>query len=92
MLIYLLAARELIGQREVAGGMFWHLGNGAGDVVLPDADADRRRARGTSRRYLELVRAGDFAAHAAKREEGKCTRYCEFHQLCRINVNGRGKA
>ncbi len=90
MLIYLLAARELIGQ-EVAGGMFWHLGNGAGDVVLPDAELIAAGA-GHIVRYLELVRAGDFAAHAAKREEGKCTRYCEFHQLCRINVNGRGKA
>ncbi len=91
MLIYLLAARELIGQ-EVAGGVFWQIGGRSlGELHADDAEIIREGETHIVR-YLELVRAGDFATHAAKREEGKCTRYCEFHQLCRINVNGRGKA
>ncbi len=91
MLIYLLAARELIGQ-EVAGGVFWQIGGRSlGELHADDSEIIDEGVKHIAR-YLELVRAGDFAAHAAKREEGKCTRYCEFHQLCRINVNGRGKA
>ena len=91
MLIYLLAARELIGQ-AVAGGVFWQIGGRSlgelhADEVEIISEGEQHIAR-----YLELVRAGDFATHAAKREEGKCTRYCDFYQLCRINVNGRGKS
>ena len=90
MLIYLLAARELIDQ-AVAGGVFWQIGGRSlGDLRAEDADIIEQGVQHIAR-YLELIRSGDFATHAVKREEGKCTRYCEFHQLCRIHVNGRGK-
>ena len=36
------------------------------------------------RRYLALARSGDFAAHANRLDEGKCARYCDFHQFCRV--------
>ncbi len=97
MLIYLLAAQALIeadgspdAPRTVAGGVFWHLSNGKGDVVLTD-DALIETGTAHIARYLDATRKGDFAAHANKRQEDKCTRYCEFHQLCRINVGARGK-
>ncbi|MCZ2098896.1 MAG: hypothetical protein LC121_22075 [Anaerolineae bacterium] len=35
-------------------------------------------------RYLALARSGDFAAHASRIDEGKCARYCDLHQFCRV--------
>ena len=91
MLIYLLAARQLIGRRGRRRGVLADRRAVAGRAAGGDVEMIEA-GRQHIARYLELVRAGDFAAHAVKREEGKCTRYCEFHQLCRINVGGRGKA
>ncbi len=91
MLIYLLVAQQLI-DADVAGGLFWQIGGQSlGDLRAEDVEIIDAGVQHIAR-YLDLVRAGDFATHAVKREEGKCTRYCEFHQLCRINVNGRGKS
>jgi hypothetical protein len=36
-------------------------------------------------------RAGDFAVHPNKSQEGRCYKNCEFSQLCRISLSNRGK-
>jgi len=97
-MIYLLAAQALImhdsaenAPSEVVGGMFWRIGGESlGDLSADDAeiiDAGREHLS----RYLALARSGDFATHANKLEGGRCARYCDFHQFCRVNSISRRK-
>ncbi|MFN8449419.1 MAG: PD-(D/E)XK nuclease family protein [Anaerolineae bacterium] len=98
MMIYLLAAQALIDAetspdhpREVAGGIFWRIGGESlGDLAGDDADIIAA-GRDHLRRYLALARSGDFAAHANRLDAGKCARYCDFHQFCRIGSTHQRK-
>ncbi|MCC6801548.1 MAG: PD-(D/E)XK nuclease family protein [Anaerolineae bacterium] len=91
MMIYLLAAAQLIdgetspdAPRDVAGGVFLRIGGDSlGDLMATDAEIIEAGRVHVSR-YLALARSGDFAAHASRIDEGKCARYCDFHQFCRV--------
>lgn len=98
MMIYLLAAQSLIMHddaeatpSEVAGGLFWRIGGGSlGELSAEDSETIDEGKEHLSR-YLALARSGDFATHANRLEGGKCARYCDFHQFCRVNSISRRK-
>lgn len=101
MLVYLAAAEQLLIQRkavgqprEVLGGLFWHLGDrqtsGTDRNPLKEAEA-RDKARAHLTRYLLAARQGDFSVAPTKLESGRCSTYCEFHQLCRVANTNRYK-
>jgi ATP-dependent helicase/DNAse subunit B len=88
MMVYVLATRSMT---NVAGGVFWHIGNrSVSGLLAPDDDAinDGRRKLTL---YMERGQAGDFSSEANKVEDGKCSRYCEYSQMCRFSVMGRRK-
>ena len=77
--------------REVAGGIFLRIGGDSlGDLMDEDADIIEAGKAHLSR-YLALARSGDFATHANRLDEGKCARYCDFHQFCRIGSTHQRK-
>lgn len=84
MVLYLLAAEKLYGA-PVAGGLFWHTPNNAASGVLSRARQDViDAALGHLARYLDQMRAGDFAVEPGKPDGGRCVRYCDFPHLCRL--------
>ncbi len=96
MMIYVLAAQSALAQRgervEIAGGLFWHIGaRKASGVLLPGDDAIPS-GLAHLQRYLARGRAGDFASSANKIEQGKCSRYCEYSQMCRLSIVHKRKA
>lgn len=99
MMIYLLAAQALImhddaevSPDEVAGGLFWRIGGGSlGELNTDDSETIEVGKEHLSR-YLTLARSGDFATHANRLDGGKCARYCDFHQFCRVNSISRRKS
>lgn len=98
MLVYLEGMQALLAQRgdavSLTGGTFWHISNQelSGAIHMDDEgiasmdDAKQRLARN-----IELGREGDFAVHANKPNNGRCVRYCEFSQLCRMSSTNRWK-
>ncbi|MCA9903098.1 MAG: exodeoxyribonuclease V subunit gamma, partial [Anaerolineae bacterium] len=92
MMIYLLAAQETLrGSADVAGGLFWHIASRKASGVLTPDDEVVEMGKAYLRRYLMRGRAGNFASEANKIEEGKCSRYCDYSQLCRFNIMRRRK-
>jgi ATP-dependent helicase/DNAse subunit B len=96
MMIYLLAARAAFAAQaqppEVAGGVFWHIGTRKISGLLQSDDNEVIEAgKAHLRDYLARGRRGDFSADANKVESGKCSRYCDYSQLCRFAVVNRGK-
>ncbi|MFN8375179.1 MAG: PD-(D/E)XK nuclease family protein [Anaerolineae bacterium] len=96
MMLYLQALPHVLANdpdapQQVAGGMFWHIRNGAPSGQVTPADEAIEQARVHLVNYLHAGRAGDFAAIATKLEQGKCARYCEFSQMCRMSNMSRGK-
>jgi ATP-dependent helicase/DNAse subunit B len=92
MMIYLLAAQEMLP--EVAGGAFWHIGaRKMSGELRADEDGTAIIADGIAhvRAQLARGRAGDFSTEANKIEAGKCSRYCDYSQMCRFAIMGRRK-
>jgi ATP-dependent helicase/nuclease subunit B len=93
MLVYLEGAKAIIERQspglDVRGGFFWHLTNqeasGAVDLHDEEHTAMVEQARAHIAAHLAAGRRGDFANRPSKKENGKCVRYCEFHQLCRMH-------
>ncbi|NWF67501.1 MAG: PD-(D/E)XK nuclease family protein [Chloroflexi bacterium] len=97
MMLYVLALEHVLRRaagnvpQNVAGGVFWHVRSAEASGQLSPADAAVAAARQHLTRYLQAARDGNFAVHPTKVEEGKCTRYCEFAQLCRMSTIHRDK-
>ena len=99
MMIYmrtLISEFEDMGADEdVAGGLFWHLRNLKVSGVFETENEEDIAAIETARAHiaqnLKMGRAGQFPVHATELENGKCSRYCEFSHLCRMNVTNRSK-
>lgn len=96
MMVYMLAAQQLLNeQMTVAGGVFWHISNQSTSGVLlldDEASQDAIDAGLTHiKTYLREARDGDFSVAPKRLDEGKCVRYCEFYQLCRISTTNRFK-
>jgi ATP-dependent helicase/DNAse subunit B len=95
MLLYLRAVeamlqREPDGPQQIAGGFFWHLSNTEPSGMIDvEKEADQEMLeRGTAHLHdhIQAGRAGHFPAQPTHFEYGKCSRYCEFSQLCRIST------
>ena len=100
MMIYLAALQsefEMLGAEEdIAGGAFWHLRNlkASGRISTEDEDdlAALKMARQHIARHIVMARGGQFPVAPSKLENGRCSRYCEFSRLCRVQATGRAKA
>lgn len=90
MLIYLTAARELVD--DVAGGLFWHLSDRTTSGDLTPGDPVMAAGAAQIERMLAAGRAGRFDARANGMEQGKCARYCDFAQFCRVGMTNQAKA
>ncbi len=98
MLVYLLAARQILAERgqRVKDGMFWQIrtlktsGNisAEGDIFQSDAV---KQALEHLKRHIRAARGGDFAVAPPQMDNRRCVRYCEFYQLCRVNMTHRHK-
>jgi len=98
MLVYLEGVQALLARQEtkanLEGGAFWHITNQklSGAVRLDeDGLANINQAKAHLARNIELGREGDFAVHANKPTNGRCVRYCEFSQLCRMSSTNHHK-
>jgi ATP-dependent helicase/DNAse subunit B len=102
MMVYLLAAEAILsasegedGPTQVRGGLFWHLSNRqtSGAIHLDEnGQTSIEQAKGHLARHIYRSRQGDFAVYPSKPDQGRCVRYCDFHQLCRVSVTNRNKA
>ena len=95
MLVYLRAAEQLLAQREpdkgLAGGLFLHLrgGSNSSGWIPSDAKGEEalRAAEGRIGENIAAARRGDFSVQPRRPDSsGRCTRFCEFSQLCRVAV------
>ena len=95
MLVYLRAAEQLLAQcdpdKELAGGMFLHLrgsSKSSGWISSDEKGEDAMRAaEGRIGENVAAARRGDFSVQPRRPDSsGRCTRFCEFSQLCRVAV------
>ena len=93
MLVYLRAAAQLLAPSEpdkgLAGGLFLHLrGNRGSSGWIPYDGKGEEAMRAAESRIAENIaaaRRGDFRVEPRRPDgNGRCTRYCEFSQLCRV--------
>jgi ATP-dependent helicase/nuclease subunit B len=101
MMVYLRAAQYILAAQndsnaptKVAGGLFWHIRSqqASGELVLEDEGIEiLELAEKYIGRYIAAGRNGDFVTRANKVQEGRCTHYCEYSQLCRMGGVSRRK-
>lgn len=93
MMVYLLALAQLLKRRgetlDIAGGAFWHIrGQKISGEMRFDAplwhDPAIQDGQSHVQKYLEQARSGDFSVQPNKLDSGRCIRYCEYYQLCRL--------
>ena len=95
MLVYLRAGAQLLAQREphkgLTGGLFLHLrGNRGSSGWIPYDGKGEEAMRAAERRIGENIaaaRRGDFSVQPRLPDSsGRCARFCEFSQICRVAV------
>lgn len=91
MLVYLRAAEQLLAQREpdsqLTGGMYLHLRSLKASGWNPPDGQTLRDAEDRIGENIAAARRGDFSVQPRLPDaSGRCTRYCEFSQLCRVAV------
>jgi len=102
MMLYLRAVEQILEDdpdpdhpTEIAGGFFWHVSkNKTSGVFYLHNEQDQEAMQAAQARLAEQIiagRTGDFAAHPNKTEEGRCYKHCDYSQLCRISIAGRGR-
>lgn len=99
MMVYLEGAKAILARRghesaDVVGGLFWHVSNQeiSGDIHMDaNGESSVNAAKAHLARYIAAGRQGDFAVHASRPDGGRCVRYCEFSQLCRVSSTNRRK-
>jgi ATP-dependent helicase/DNAse subunit B len=86
MMLYLLAAKQLFEKDglTVAGGMFWSIRTRKANGQLRADDPRVMQALEQLNAFIENGRLGYYPVNPAKLEGGKCFRYCEYSQFCRI--------
>jgi ATP-dependent helicase/nuclease subunit B len=91
MMLYILAARQVIGDDAVRGGAFWHVGTNTLSVPVFADDTRIEDARESLHERIALGRQGVFVNVPSKMVDGEhCSRHCEFSQLCRMDrASGR---
>jgi ATP-dependent helicase/DNAse subunit B len=87
MMLYLHAAHQLLAKSSshltLVAGAFWSLRQPDKPVLIPAHDSRLLDAYITLHTNINAARAGDFRVQPRKMEDGKCSRYCEYHHLCR---------
>ena len=82
-------------QGELAGGMFWHLRDLKASGKFKATDEHDMAALDAALAHvsenLRRGQLGQFPVHPTELEAGKCSRYCEFSRLCRVNLTNRYK-
>ncbi len=99
MLVYALAVEEQLrrdgGEKTLAGGLFWHLRSLKTSGLHQADDPEDQEAIELARAHIagnvRQGRAGQFPVQPTALEEGKCSRFCEFARLCRMQVTSRYK-
>jgi ATP-dependent helicase/nuclease subunit B len=95
MMFYVLAAAADF-DAPIAGGLYWHIRDGATSGALhtdnPDHQAAMDAAQLKIQAAVDHINAGDFAVAPSKLEDGRCTKYCPFYRLCRVAVTNRYKS
>jgi len=85
MLLYLLAARQLLGDElALRGGLFWSIQRNVDGGKIASDDALIEHARESLHQQVISARGGRFPNQPAKLTNGKCAHYCEFSQFCRV--------
>jgi ATP-dependent helicase/nuclease subunit B len=96
MMLYLLAAREIVAHIDpaltVVGGLFWHIRSRAisGEVLITDEALDSARAH----LHADILdaRAGRFPVRPSRPQGNRCATYCEFRALCRLTRANQRKS
>ena len=97
MMVYLEAAQQLLQRQalKVKAGAFWSVRTQktSGEMVTGDekTEAAIEQGRRHLARNIHAGRRGDFSVEPTKLDDGKCSSYCEFHQLCRVAIVHRAK-
>jgi ATP-dependent helicase/DNAse subunit B len=101
MMIYLLAARQLLPQKAIVGAFISIGTQKSKNVTWLDA-LPAETAKGTAldpqigrKQLAENIRqaqSGDFTAEANGIEGGRCYQHCDFVHLCRMGVMDRRTA
>jgi ATP-dependent helicase/nuclease subunit B len=102
MMAYMLAAREIFGDGEIAGTFVSIVeGKTERDLLWLDAVPDRLagekghapldadHGRAVLARNIRQAREGNFASEANGMEQGRCASACDFSRLCRIGIMAR---
>lgn len=105
MMVYVLALNDILRRQKsslrVGGGAFWHIRNQktssdfavtSGDAAYTFDDGLIADAQAHVVRYIQQGRAGQFLVQPNQLENGRCSRYCEYYQLCRVANTYRHKA
>jgi ATP-dependent helicase/DNAse subunit B len=88
MMVYLRAAQQIIGREtpdlNVQAGLFWSLRRPEKTVLVTASDPRLANLETILHKNIEDGRAGDFRVQPNGMEDGKCFKYCEYYQLCRV--------
>lgn len=92
MLLYIQAAQQLMDDKQVVGGTFWHLGTRKLSEFVAADTPDLEAARNNLHDQIIQGRQGIFVSSPGKMQDGRCDSYCEFSQLCRVKDAHRRKS
>jgi hypothetical protein len=91
MMLYILAAQQVMAGRQIGGGAFWHITPNklSGDIAADDAQIEEARANLHER--IKQARQGVFITVPSKTGKPHCASYCEYSQLCRTDRTSHRK-
>jgi ATP-dependent helicase/nuclease subunit B len=91
MMLYILAARQVMGDRQIGGGAFWHVTSNKLSGDIPADDAQIEEARANLHERIRQGRQGLFVNVPGKKGSQHCASYCEYSQLCRADRTSHRK-
>jgi ATP-dependent helicase/DNAse subunit B len=97
MLLYVLAGQRILAAdpdptapKQIAGGLFWHLGSqsASGKLDLQTEEGQSAVQEGLTHlsEHIRQGRAGIFPAEPGRRVDGACSHLCDYSQLCRVRI------
>lgn len=106
MMVYLLACAAILKKEKksdfhVRGGAFCHIRDLklSGEMQLYDGDAytsveandSIQQAQRHIAQYILRAREGFFPVQPNNPDDGRCSSYCDYYQLCRVSITSRYK-
>ncbi|MCC7447939.1 MAG: exodeoxyribonuclease V subunit gamma [Anaerolineae bacterium] len=86
MMLYILAAQQVIPDHDVAGATFWMLGDNKLNGTISADDSRIAEARAALHQRIIKARQGIFVNAPGKlANNGHCSQYCHYGQLCRAD-------